>query len=61
MDAQPHDAAAPPDPHRAVAKSDSATDDRSVRIIPEDQLPNSTIHRLSPEDLEERYFRALGR
>ncbi len=41
--------------------NDPPTTMRSVRIIPEDLLPDGVADRISPEELEQRRLRALGK
>lgn len=44
-----------------TANVDSPTEDRSVRIIPENLVPDGVTDRISPEELEHRRLRALGK
>ncbi len=61
MEPHPHDTAAQVDPVGDLVNEDSPTEDRSVRIIPENLVPDGVISRLSPEELEQRRLRALGK
>jgi len=56
----PHDRATDVDSVGDTTNVDSPTEDRYVRIIPEQLVPDGVTHRIAPEELEKRRLRALG-